>query len=904
VWRIALFRRLAITALLTVALVLTGLAAPAPAAELVPPTRHERVAGLPSAAEVSPDARAPVTAQGEARVEQLAAAGARVSEPVRMPMRFNTIGFTPPADTEVAFRTSADGRTWTDWQWAPTLRDTDGPDPGGAEAAAALDAPASDAHWTGDAGWLQIRVLGSGAPEEVGVELIDTLGTSRGLLRRAGDALAAAWRPDLPEAHATVAAPNIVSRAGWGADESLRKGSPSYARRVRAGVVHHTAGNNAYTAAEAPAVVRGIYRYHTQTQGWSDIGYNLLVDRYGTVYEGRFGGLEEAVIGAHAGGFNTGTFGISVMGTFTDAAPPGAALDALVRAIAWKFDVHHLNVSGAVTLTSGGSTKFAKGTEVTLPVLFAHRDVSATACPGDAFYRQMATIRHRVLEAASDMFLDPDVSPAGVTVIDGVSVDGSVTATARLRPAGTWTAQVRDPDGTVVHTAAGTGEQASFSWQPVGVRHGTYTVSFASAGRRTAVQPVVLRRPEIRNATASPERVSYGRDGQLSGSITVSGDLWNMARWTITVDGPGGRVLSSSGVGARAEASWSGPATSVGTYSWEIAANDAESVSGSFTVLQDVLERVASQGDPITGPIAVSQTAFPRKASASRAVLAREDVFADAMAGGPLAGTEGPVLLTGSDELDSRVSAELERVLERDATVYVLGGEAALSRAVQEAVASRWDVVRLAGSGRVQTAAAVAAEVVTSSGATTAMIARAGPDDRAPWADALAGGAYGASRGIPVLLTDTERLSTGTRNALVALGITDTIVLGGTAAVTDDVLAALPKPRRVSGSDRAGTAAAAARSLWGRTAGGNGDGFVVTAGYQPDAWRLALAAAPLAAREHAPLLLVDHTSFSVGTREYLAALAYGGGKEAQGWALGSESQLSSTVFAAVNAALQ
>ena len=111
--------------------------------------------------------------------------------------------------------------------------------------------------------------------------------------------------------------PAIVPRSGWSADEKIRRSTPSFASVIRLAVVHHTAGANGYTAAQSPAIVRAIELYHVKGNGWNDIGYNFLVDRFGTVFEGRFGGIERNVVGAHAEGFNTGSVGVAVMGEYS-----------------------------------------------------------------------------------------------------------------------------------------------------------------------------------------------------------------------------------------------------------------------------------------------------------------------------------------------------------------------------------------------------------------------------------------------------------------------------------------------------------------------------------------------------------------------------------------------------------
>src|SRR5258705_92285 len=119
--------------------------------------------------------------------------------------------------------------------------------------------------------------------------------------------------------------PPLIGREAWGANEAIRRAPPSYAPSVQFGLVHHTAGSNSYTASQSAAIVRGIEVYHVKGNGWNDIGYNFLVDKYGQVFEGRYGGVDKNVIGAHAEGFNTGSAGVAVLGTYGSAAPPAGA---------------------------------------------------------------------------------------------------------------------------------------------------------------------------------------------------------------------------------------------------------------------------------------------------------------------------------------------------------------------------------------------------------------------------------------------------------------------------------------------------------------------------------------------------------------------------------------------------
>lgn len=204
----------------------------------------------------------------------------------------------------------------------------------------------------------------------------------------------------LPENGINLAAdsdgmPKIISRKGWGADESLRCQTPEYFDGVSGLVVHHTAGSNNYTPAQAPGIVRGIYQYHAQTLGWCDIGYHSLADKFGNLYEGRYGGLNKDVWGAHAGGFNENTWAVSMMGNYESVPPSAATIQAVGEILGWRAAVAHLNPIGSGVHTSEGTSysKFAYGQQVTLPNIFAHRDVGTTTCPGTAGYAAMGTIR-------------------------------------------------------------------------------------------------------------------------------------------------------------------------------------------------------------------------------------------------------------------------------------------------------------------------------------------------------------------------------------------------------------------------------------------------------------------------------------------------------------------------------
>ncbi|MDX6238072.1 MAG: hypothetical protein QOG10_2887, partial [Kribbellaceae bacterium] len=206
---------------------------------------------------------------------------------------------------------------------------------------------------------------------------------------------AAAAQPGLSAAStaspAPAGMPAIITRHGWGADESLRSYNgaactkPRYSSTVLATIVHHTVDRNSYTRAQVPAMVRGIYAYHVKSRGWCDVGYNFLVDKFGRVFEGRYGGMQFPVIGAHTLGYNTNSFGISLIGNFETATPTAAMMESAARTIAWKLDGNYRSPLATVVLSGK-----------TLNTVSGHRDAGSTACPGIYVYQRLGWLRQRV----------------------------------------------------------------------------------------------------------------------------------------------------------------------------------------------------------------------------------------------------------------------------------------------------------------------------------------------------------------------------------------------------------------------------------------------------------------------------------------------------------------------------
>ncbi|WP_371606792.1 N-acetylmuramoyl-L-alanine amidase [Streptomyces sp. NBC_01213] len=308
----------------------------------------------------------------------------------------------------------------------------------------------------------------------------------------------------------TMPQPPITSRAGWGADESISPEEPGYlpGGKIKAVVVHHTAESNTYTCAQAPEVVRGIYAYHVKQLGWKDVGYNFLVDKCGTIYEGRKGGVDRPVQGAHAYGFNAETVGISVLGTYTDTAPPQAALLSVARIAAWRLGQYGVDPAGTTTLTAGdaGTNYFrkswAKGAQLPFPVIHGHRDGYNTQCPGDAFYNQLAAIRTLAAGPVSGLTVK-SLTGTGLSggkhyTKAGVTVNWSATTPAVLIKQ--YELLV---DGKSVATTAGTSTSAKAT-----LTIGTHTVAVRathlSGKRTTSTSTTVIAETTAPSFSAKP----------------------------------------------------------------------------------------------------------------------------------------------------------------------------------------------------------------------------------------------------------------------------------------------------------------------------------------------------------------------------------------------------------------
>ena len=277
---------------------------------------------------------------------------------------------------------------------------------------------------------------------------------------------------------ALVARPRIVTRAEWGADETWRDPVPRVGTTLLAGIVHHTASTNNYTADQAPAQMRNLYAYFTKSLNYADMGYNFLVDKYGTIYEGRSGCAVGAVDcdsasvpvqGAHTAGLNINTFGVSAIGNYDVLAPenPGAMVESIASLMAWKLAPYGLDPNATASIMStdtSGSSKFSAGQTAITQVISAHRDVGKTVCPGRYLYPYMAEIRARATTLLAPVIQGVSVAP---TLVNGTGTD-SVNVSAIIPANATWSVDVKNADsGAPIQAVTGTqvtSGPVSYAW--------------------------------------------------------------------------------------------------------------------------------------------------------------------------------------------------------------------------------------------------------------------------------------------------------------------------------------------------------------------------------------------------------------------------------------------------------
>jgi hypothetical protein len=318
-----------------------------------------------------------------------------------------------------------------------------------------------------------------------------------------------------------------VSRKEWGAGQCPPRAGPDYGE-VRAVHVHHTVSLNDYTPQEGPQIVLAICRYHRNSNGWNDIGYNALVDKYGTIYEGRAGGLDQAVIGAQAQGFNAQTAGVANIGDYTSVGASDAALAATSSYIRWKLAVHGQPLSGPVTLTSAGgpASRYPAGAHVTVDRVLGHRDTGRTACPGDALYAQLDDIRALVVSgtpfASPSARVTAALADYNATFGETVPVSGVLAGPDGNPLAGQAVAvQVNSDNAWLTSHRVTTGADGGFATELKPAKRMYVRVRYpGSADVRGASSPrLLLRVRPVLTFTRPPSSATRGRPVTVRGTV-------------------------------------------------------------------------------------------------------------------------------------------------------------------------------------------------------------------------------------------------------------------------------------------------------------------------------------------------------------------------------------------------
>jgi N-acetylmuramoyl-L-alanine amidase len=447
-----------------------------------------------------------------------------VTEVLRAPARFDLLGVAGAArgglGLEVRVRPLRGA--WSPWVPLGSGHDHR-PDAG-------TGAHASDPVWAGGADELQLRA----ARRPAGALSVRFVAVSPRVRRMARSV----------RAHASQlgAAPTIIPRSAWGGDGVRPRAAPDYGD-VQVAFVHHTVSANDYAPEDSAGIVLSMAKYHRDVNGWNDLGYNFVVDRYGQIFEGRAGGVDQAVIGAQAQGYNSHSTGIANIGTFTAVGQTDAALDAISRLIAWKLPLHGSPVVGEVTLVSAGGedNRYRSGTPVVFQRISGHRDGDATECPGDALYAQLPELRRRTA-AIAPAVTAPVAGPAALAMAPPAkaAVYGSkVTIAGTLRNAdGSGVAgqrvliQKQGSTGWVTVARTTSGSDGTWSTAVAWRATGKLRARAALPGSASPLvsSPASITCTPLLVAKAKTTRVKAGK------SVPVSGTVRPLAPVVVTIE--------------------------------------------------------------------------------------------------------------------------------------------------------------------------------------------------------------------------------------------------------------------------------------------------------------------------------------------------------------------------------
>jgi hypothetical protein len=457
-------------------------------------------------------------------------------------------------------------------------------------------------------------------------------------------------QPIAPRRLQVAGSPLIISRFSWQADESIRRHAPRYADRVHYAVVHHTAGSNAYTREQSAAIVRGIEIYHVKGNGWDDIGYNFLVDKYGQVFEGRSGGVDRPVIGAHALGFNNGATGIAVIGSYSTTRISPAAKAALEQLLAWRLDVAHVDPLSTLAWRSGGNPRFPAGVPVFLRAISGHRDTGFTDCPGNALYAMLPQIAADVAVLGGPKIYAPLVQRPG---------EGQVRFTATLSSAQPWTVTVRSSSGVQVAQGTGTGTGVDWTWDESSVPPDRYTWIIAVPGARSASGDLgAVAVPAVQQTSVFPAAVAPGETATIGYTLATASSV------SATLVSPANEPVSTlfaaqKSAGAQTFALTPPLGLANGRYTVLISATAGSKVATAAVplVLDDVVSGFAARGATLSFTLTRQPVSLAFQVSRGAAVVATPPV--STLAAGPQSLTWNGTLGDGTPAPDGAYTLAL-----------------------------------------------------------------------------------------------------------------------------------------------------------------------------------------------------------------------------------------------------
>ncbi len=820
--------------------------------------------------------------------------GSSSSSVVETPFTMVGLTWQRRGPTEAWYRVDDGSGTWSGWR-PLDVTTTDAPDPGTSEAEHFVGG--AELAYAGRSERVQFQISGN-VPRGVEAVLIDTSVAADVGVEPFGEQS----EPSMTES-SVPGQPTIRPRTDWDPTNRCPPREIPEEIQVTTAIVHHTGIDRAYSASEVPNILLGYCLYHRNSRGWDDIAYNILVDRFGIIWEGRAGGVDKGIRGGHAKGFSSYSTGIAMIGNFTASAPAWQQRTALEQLLAWKLGVHNLDPHGTTEVISMGSYKYDEGVPVILNTISGHRDVQATACPGIHAYNLLPTFRTNT----AAMWTPPPTDHYAHPVVGDFDGDGVEEGAVYRRSDGTWwlydggasTMAFDGADGGAVDGAISADVDGDGSDEIV-VRSGASvrvldrsgsSLTSTDAGSVGSSASWALDVGDV-NGDGAEDVVFVDGSGSVrvltGGAVVAWGSIGSGHEFTMVGDFNGDAsddlaglrsngvvdVALSTGSGFAGATTWGDTGPDDG---WKFAFagdfdGDGDDDVVAFRSSAETWYSVKSTGSSFTTARSVATPTLDHWSEAF-AYDYQRDGRVEVIALNAYTGTWHLGRFDGLDPVFTRLEDAPYRntVVRNDAG----SGNAFLSWFGQEfawintdlgyGVGGEADATsRLFGLSRYDTAARISRSAFAS-----AEVVFVGTGEKYP--DALSGGSAAVLFDAPMLLTAPSSLPASTRSEIQRLRPNQIVLLGGTAAISSTVETELSSlaPNgvvRIGGADRYETAALISRQYFTPE---TQTVYVATGMNFPDA----LAGVPAADGDNAPILLVQTDSLPAVTAAEIDRLA-------------------------------